>query len=181
MLELRIKTDEEYNEETQEFSSVDVTLHLEHSLFTVSKWESFYEKPFYGKTEKTPEELLAYICMMETTSGISDDVLKALSRADLEAINDYITSKQTATWFAEHQKNQSPGNEEVITAELMYYWMISYQIPMECERWHLNKLFTLIRVFNVKNQKPKKMSPAEIARRNHELNAKRRNELNTQG
>ena len=181
MLELRINTEEEYDEETQEFESSESIVRLEHSLFTVSKWESLYEKPFYGKTEKTPEELLAYIHIMASCSGASPEELNALTKNDLEAINDYINSKQTATWFAESQTNQATGNEETITAELIYYWMISYQIPMECEHCHLNKLFTLIRVFNVKSQKPKKMSPAEIARRNHELNEKRRASLNTRG
>jgi hypothetical protein len=116
---------------------------------------------------------------MIQTPDFPPEVLDRLSQANFDAINDYIGAKMTATWFAE-EKNVPP-NREIITAELIYYWMLTFNIPMECENWHLNRLFTLIRICNVKNSKPKKMSASEMAQRNRELNAQRRAQMGTQG
>ena len=180
MLTIIVPGIEHFNEETQEFMTVDdVVLELEHSLVTLSKWESIYEKPFLGSDEKTEEEVFGYIKAMITTPNIPPEVLDRLTQENLESINTYLDAKRSATWFTEDKS--APRSREVITSELIYYWIISFNIPMECENWHLNRLFTLIRICSVKNAKPKKMSRSEMASRNRELNAQRRAQLGTNG
>jgi hypothetical protein len=180
MLTIVILGTEMFDETKQEFvTEGDITLELEHSLVSLSKWESIYEKPFLGTKEKTTEEVLEYIKVMTVTPNIPPEAYLNLSESNIQAINDYIDSKKTATWF--NDPPGAPASRDVITAELIYYWMIVFQIPFECENWHLNRLFTLIRVCNLKQAKPKKMSRAEVAARNRELNAQRRQQLGTKG
>ena len=180
MLTIVVPGIEFFDDEAQEFvTRDDVTLELEHSLVSLSKWESIYEKPFLGKDEKKVEEIFEYIKMMTLTPNVPEQVYQKLSEANITAINSYIDAKRTATWF--NEPPGAPQSREVITAELIYYWMISFQIPFECETWHLNRLFTLIRVCNIKAAKPKKMSRAELAARNRELNAQRKKQLGTTG
>lgn len=180
MLRLVVSGVEHYDEEEEKFFTVgDVTLEMEHSLVSLSKWESKYEKPFLDKTEKSAEEILDYIKMMLLTPGIPEEVFSKLSEENIQAINAYIDAKMTATWF--HEEPGSRRSQEVVTAELIYYWMVAFQIPFECQYWHLNRLFTLIRICNIKNSKPKKMSRAEVAARNRELNAQRKAQFATRG
>lgn len=180
MLTIIVPGDEMFDDQSQEFiTKNDVTLKLEHSLISLSKWESMYEKPFLGHEEKTTEDVRGYIKCMTLTSNVPDEVYEKLSEENISDINDYIDAKMTATWF-----NDGPGppqSRDVITAELIYYWLITFNIPFECEKWHLNRLFTLIRICNIKQAKPKKMSRAEAAARNRELNAQRRAQLGTKG
>jgi hypothetical protein len=180
VLTIIVPGDEMFDEQSQEFvTKNDVTLKLEHSLISLSKWESIYEKPFLGHEVKTTEDVLGYVKCMTLTPNVPDEVYDHLSEENITDINDYIDAKMTATWF-----NEGPGppqSRDVITAELIYYWLIIFDIPFECEKWHLNRLFTLIRICNIKQAKPKKMSRTEIAARNRELNAQRRAQLGTKG
>ena len=180
MLTIVIPRAEMFDETKQEFVIIDqVALDLEHSLVSLSKWESKYEKPFLASNEKTTEEVFEYIKFMSLTPNISPEVFHNLSEENIKLINAYIDAKMTATWFSDIPG--APPTKDVVTSELIYYWMITFQIPFECERWHLNRLFTLIRVCNLKQAKPKRMSRAEVAARNRELNARRRAQLGTSG
>jgi hypothetical protein len=180
MLTLTVGATDVYDEKTESFGTHGgFELQLEHSLVSLSKWESEFEKPFLGKAEKSPEEVLAYVRYMVLTTNPPEDFLQRLSKEDMETINAYIDRKMTATWFSEQPG--APSSREVITAELIYYWMTVFNIPFECEGWHLNRLFTLIRICNIKQSKPKKMSRSEIARRNRELNQQRKAQLGTKG
>jgi hypothetical protein len=180
MLTIVVPGVEMFDEQDQVFvTRDDVTLELEHSLVSLSKWESIFEKPFLGKDEKSTEEILAYVKAMTLTPNVSEELFLKLSEGNVNDINAYIDAKMSATWFSEAPG--APPSRDVITSELIYYWMVTFQIPFVCETWHLNRLFTLIRVCNIKQAKPKKMSRSEIAARNRELNAQRRAQLGTTG
>lgn len=169
-----------YNDSSQEFVKEGGTLlQLEHSLVSLSKWESEYEKPFLGTEDKTEEELLSYVKYMTLTPDVPDEIFLKLDRENIEAINAYLNKRMTATWFRDSPN--APPTKDIITAELVYYWMTVFNIPFECENWNLNRLFTLIRVCNIKQAKPKKMSRAEAAAQQRELNARRKAELKTKG
>lgn len=179
MLTIIVPGAELFDESSKEFkTSTDFVLQLEHSLVSLSKWESIYEKPFLGKEQKTNEEVLGYIKCMALTEDVPADVWVRFSQENLEAVNEYINSKMTATWFAERKQKPS---QEVITAEVIYYWMITANIPLEFQYWHLNRLFTLLQVVSLKNEPGKKLSRAELAARNRALNEQRRQQLGTRG
>ncbi len=180
MLRITIPASEQFDESTNQFfSTKEQTLQLEHSLVSLSKWESKWNKPFLGKQEKTIEETVHYIKCMTLTQNVDPVIYNYLTNENIAEINRYIESPMTATYFSEDKSKGS--NKEQITSELIYYWMITLNIPFECQKWHLNRLLTLIRVCNIKNQPPKKRSKREIMRNNAELNAARRKQLNTTG
>ena len=180
MLQITIPAVELWDERKQEFvTTKEQTLQLEHSLVSLSKWESKWCKPFLTKEEKTFEETLDYIKCMTITQNVDPEVYNYLTKENIEEINKYIEAPMTATYFSD-DKTAKPSREQ-ITAELIYYWMIALNIPFECQKWHLNRLLTLIKVCNIKNQPPKKRSKKEIMSRNAALNAARRKRLNTSG
>jgi hypothetical protein len=180
MLKLTILGTEYYNDETETFETVgDIDLELEHSLVSLSKWESKFKKPFLSTEIKTIDENLYYIEAMIISPIYPFDIFQRLSQEDLQHINEYIESTESATTFGSMPERKGRG--EIITSELIYYWMVAFQIPFECEYWHLNRLFALVRICNIKNTKPKKMSRSEIASRNRDLNAIRRAQYNTSG
>lgn len=180
MLHITIPAIEQWDEINEQFiNTKEQKLSLEHSLVSLSKWESKWCKPFFSKQEKTQEQIIDYVRCMTITQNVDPEIYKYLSKDNLKQINDYIDAPMTATWFSE-DKNKK-GNNKQITSEIIYYWMIAFNIPFECQKWHLNKLMTLIRVCDIKNQPPKKRSQKEIMSRNAALNAARRKRLNSKG
>lgn len=180
MLEIIVPEREYWDEEKQEFGYFKgQTLTLEHSLVSLSKWESKWHKPFLTKDEKTIEETVDYIRHMTLTKKVDPDTYRFLTNDNVIEINRYISDSMTATRITQDKKNGR--NREQVTSELIYYWMVALNIPFECEKWHLNRLLTLIEVCNVKNQPPKKRSKTDIARSYAELNAARRRKFNTKG
>jgi len=180
MLRIIVPGIELYDEVREEFTNAEgFVLELEHSLVSLSKWESLYEKPFLSKEKHTDQEVIDYIRAMILNDNYPEEVIERISKENFEQVHAYIDAKMTATWFTEN-KNE-PKSREIITAELIYYWMIKLNIPIEFERWHLNRLFTLIKVFNLKDGKQRKMSRSEILARNREINAQRKSEFGTSG
>lgn len=158
-----------------------ITLHLEHSLVSLSKWESKWNKPFLSKTDKTDEETIDYIKCMTLTPNVPQIVFDYISSDSkiVEQIYKYIHAPMTATTFSKDDTKK--GKREVITSEIIYYWMISFNIPVRFENWHLNRLLTLIRVCSIKTAKPKKSGTKEQMSRRAALNAARKKQLNTRG
>lgn len=152
---------------------------LEHSLVSLSKWESFTEKPFLVKEPKSREETVEYITMMNIAPVNQPDVFKRISDENMQKISDYIDLKMTATWFNDSAPSRPSG--EITTAEIIYYWMVTLQVPMECQYWHLNKLLTLIRVINLKNAPAEKRGRQQTAQQRRDLNAQRRAASGTSG
>lgn len=180
MLEITIRETELYDESQNLFITVKpCTLRLEHSLVSISKWESKWKKPFLDSKEKTQEESLDYIRCMTLNQNVDNNVYRCLTPAQIKQIENYIGDNKSATWFNEAVKE--PPSREVVTSELVYYWMFSYQIPLETQKWHFSRLMTLIRIFNVKNKDPKKIPKRDLLARNKALNASRRAKLHTKG
>ena len=181
MLQIDIPlTAEGWDEEKEEFvEPIYQTLELEHSLASLAKWESKWCKSFIESKDKTEEEVLDYIKLMTLTPNVDPDIFNMLTKENVEQINDYINAPMTATTFKESRGGKR--NNEFVTAETIYHWMASLQIPFDRENWHLNRLITLLRVSSVKNQPPKKMSASEIMRRNDAINEQRLKQLNTKG
>lgn len=180
MLSIVIPGVECFDESRQEFITVgERTLELEHSLASLSKWESIWEIPFLSTTEKTAEQTLNYILCMAKDPTFPPEALKNLSPDNAKSINEYINAKMSATWFG--KTSDGRRGTEIITAEIIYYWMITLNIPIEFENWHLNRLFTLIKVLNEKNAPKKKMGRREAMAQQRALNEQRRQQMGTQG
>lgn len=179
MLTLKIESGEFFDEEREVFvAPVQGTLRLEHSLLSLSKWESKWEKPFLTKDQKSEEETLDYIRCM--TVGRADERLYEYLGADaVTAVQLYINKPMTATTFQGDRRDGS--SNEIVTSELIYYWMVAAGIPFECERWHLNRLFTLIRIAGIKANPDNKRSAADVANEYRRINEARRKAMNTRG
>lgn len=181
MLQITIPATEQWDERKQEFvSTKEQTLQLEHSLISISKWESKWKKAFLTKQEKTDEETIDYVRCMTLTKNVDPEVYYCLTRDNIKEINAYIEDTMTATYISEEKGSKSSSREQV-TSELIYYWMSAFQLPPEYERWHLNRLLTLIKICNIKNSPPKKHSRRELMSRNAALNAARRKQFNSPG
>ena len=181
MLTITVPEGEIYNEETNEFVYTKATtLRLEHSLVSISKWESKWKKPFLGKEQKTQQEVRDYVKCMTTTQNVPDDVYLCLSAENYDEIGRYIEDSRTATWFSD---NTNRPTSEIVTSELIYYWMTAFNIPFECQKWHLNRLLTLIKVCGIKNQSQdsKKMSRSAVLKQNAAINKARRARSGSKG
>ena len=180
MLELEIEGTAFFNENTNEFVDVKShTLQLEHSLVSLSKWEQKWHKPFLSTDDKTTEEITDYIKCMTISKNVDPKIYLCLTQEHYTQVTNYINDPMTATWFRE-EKNPK-RNKDIVTSEIIYYWMIALCIPFECKKWHLNTLMTLIRVCNEKNQPEKKLSKQELAKRNNALNEARKAKLHSKG
>lgn len=180
MLQIVIPGEERWDEGNEQFVyTKDYTLSLEHSLISLSKWESKWCKPFISKKAMSYEESIDYIRCMTLTQNVPSDVYTRLTDKNMQEVSEYIEAPMTATWFAE-DKNKKKNNE-IITSEVIYHWMFSLNIPLECQKWHLNRLLTLIRVCNEKNTPHKKKSKEEIMREQAAINKARREKLKSKG
>lgn len=182
MLQLTIPEREYYDNSKQEFIYIkEQTLVLEHSLISISKWESKWKKPFLSREGKTNEEASDYIRCMTLTPNVDPTIYSGLTKDIFSAVSNYIDDTMTATWFNEKASKKSGGRGQIVTSELIYYWMVAYNIPFECQKWHLNRLLTLIRICEIKNAPDKKMKRKDIYSRNRALNAARKRNLGTSG
>ena len=180
MLTLTIDSIDLYDEDKNLFiSTKPQVLTMEHSLVSLSKWESKWHIPFLGQKNLTKEQTIDYIKCMTITQNVDPKCYEYIKQGFIDAVAAYIDNPMTATTFA---KEKAGISREVITSELIYYWMIAFEIDISCEKWHLNRLLTLIKVCNAKNGKSnKKLTAKELAARNRDLNAARRKELGTSG
>lgn len=180
MLTVIIPETEEFDPKTNFFyTRKRQVLSLEHSLVSLARWESKWKKPFLDGKDKSIEETIDYIRCMTITSNVDPEVYSRIPQSVMKQINEYINDPMTATTFSEDPNQKK--NREIITAEIIYYWMVALQIPFECQKWHLNRLITLIRVCSIKNAPQKKMGRKEIMRNNSALNAARRKAYGSRG
>lgn len=180
MLQITIPAGEMWDEIEEEFITVkEQILKFEHSLISVSKWEEKWCKSFFSHEKKSAEETVDYIRCMLLTPNVDDSVFNRLSVNDIKKIDAYIEAPMTATTI--HDNRPPKRNGEILTSELIYYDMISLHIPFECQKWHLNRLLTLIKICDIKSSPPRNMSKKEIMRRNAALNAARRKKYNSRG
>jgi hypothetical protein len=179
MLRIVIPATELFNENDSTFTSLDsVVLSLEHSLISVSKWESKWCVPFLSKGNKTSEQVVDYIRCMTLTQNVPPEVYLRLSPENYESIQEYINAPMTATIINRRDRRPNP---EIITSEIIYYWMVALNIPFECQTWHLNRLLTLVNVCNLKQQSSKKLKGKGLLKSNAAINAERRAALNSRG
>lgn len=181
MLQLKIEEGEMFDEERNEFVHVpSIELRLEHSLLSIAKWESIWKKPFLTKDPKTHEQLLDYIRCMTLNQHVDPGVYYGLTSKDIEKVTEYIETDQTATWFSDSKSG--PPSRDIVTSELIYYQMTAHNIPFECQKWHLSRLLTLIRICAIKNNpEQKKMTKSQIYAQNRKLNAARRKARGSKG
>lgn len=184
MLKIHIPAGEVWNSQEEIFETCKgYDLVLEHSLISISKWESKWHKAYLGPQEKTKEEIFDYIRCMIVTPGIPDNITKFITESNLREITDYMRNPMTATVFNsfEDNKPQAPS-KDTMTSEYIYFLLSSYRIPFrDVEKWHLNRLLTLIRICSIKNEPPKKSNPKHLAKSRSSLNAARRARSGSKG
>jgi len=186
MLTIHVPAVRLWDSKLEEFSyTKEYTFIIEHSLISISKWESTWHIPFISDDKKTYEQTVDYVKCMTISQNVNPEAYKNLTKENLKEIGDYIQDPRTATWFSKPKQKPKPGKKEVTTSELIYYWMVALEIPFECQKWHLNRLLTLIKVCNAKaksaNTKSSKGDKKKILANNAELNAARRKSLKTSG
>lgn len=180
MLEIKVPPSKFFDDERERFIKVaGGTLQLEHSLISVSKWEAVWNVHFLNNKNITDEQMVDYVRCMIVNRPADPQLYKYLSKENLEEVAKYLSAPMTATTFREFGK-KAP-DRSIITSEQIYSWMVAYGIPFECQKWHIKRLLTLIRVCQANNEPEKKMSRAELAAYNRELNAKRRAQYGTTG
>lgn len=180
MLEISVGETELFDEETFRIIRIkSKVLKLEHSLLSISKWESKWKIPFLKDKDKTTEQFIDYVRFMTITQNVDPNIYSGLSLANLNEVKAYIDDPMTATWFNDKQNNRR--GSRVITSELVYCWMTQNNIPFECEKWNFNRLITLIRVCSAENSPKKKMGKEKTARQNAALNAKRKQAMHSRG
>lgn len=178
MLQVSIPGSDFFDESTNEFiTTKPCVLRLEHSLVSLSKWEIRWKKPFLSRDKKTREELIDYVKCMTMDQNVDPKVYSAISDKLLSKIVAYCEESLTATTIS--TRNRTPSRN-VVTSEVIYYWMVSLGIPFECQKWHLSRLMTLIQVCNEMNS-PKQMSKRDIIEQNRKLNAARRKKYGSKG
>lgn len=180
MLQIKVSEKEAWDETRNQFVTIpETTICLEHSLISISKWEAKWHVPFLGKDKKTPEQITDYIKCMTITPNVKPEVYEFLSRDNINEVLAYIEDPMTASTVKE--MGGPKRSSEMITSELIYYWMVALEIPFECQKWHLNRLMMLIRICNAKNQPGKKMSKKSAMQQNAALNAARRQRMHSKG
>ena len=181
MITIKITGGPLWNEKDEEFVNIPpAVVHMEHSLRSISKWEARYTKPFLGR-KLSPGEMLYYCYCMCVDDGVSPLIFYSLSKSQLEAVQEYVNMSMTATWFSEDKETKPVRRKEIITSELVYFWMSSYGIDWQAQDWHFNRLMTLIRVCSEKSKPPKKVPKGKNLAQRRALNAARRKRLNTTG
>ena len=182
MLQITIPDLELWDEDNEQFVKIKgTTLQLEHSLVSISKWESKWHKSYLNTKEKTVEETIDYIRCMTITQNVNPLIYLNLPDEQIQKIIDYIEDPMTATTINDIRKEDKRKKPEIITSELIYYWMTALNIPPEYQKWHINRLITLIRVCEIKNRAPEKKNPKEVAKSYAELNKARRAKLHSKG
>ncbi len=180
MLKIVVPESEQFDSATETFIyTKKQVLSLEHSLVSVSKWEAKWNKPYFSRKPRTWDESVDYVRCMTLTQNVNPNVYTAITPDIFRRVSAYIEAPMTATTFPKTGKRNT--NREIVTSEVIYYWMVCYGIPFECQKWHLNRLLTLIQIYNVKSQKPQKMPLSEVVSRNRALNAMRKKQWNTRG
>lgn len=180
MIQITIPGGELFDQKTNEFVKFKTTtLNLEHSLISISKWEAKHKKPFLQTGNRSADEIADYIACMSMAQTIDPRIIYKAPAKEIQRVAEYIDDPMTATTFKEDPSQ--PKSHQIVTSELIYYWMIAYNIPFECQKWHLSRLLTLIRICGIKNAPPKKTSKAEMMRRRSQINAERRSRLHTKG
>ena len=150
MLKIVIPTQEHFDEINNVFfETKEQPLQLEHSLVALSRWESKWKKPFLADTKQSFEEMIDYVRCMTITQNVDPDIYNYMPLPLFHEITQYIDDTMTATVVQEISK--PVGKPETITSELIYFWMVNFRIPFECQKWHLNRLLTLIRICSIKN------------------------------